>query len=266
LIRSVDYDSVAIQFDKRYERSDYRPVWKLLIGYLRGAQGPILEVGCGTGHWLKEIERLNIPTVGIDPSRNMLEAACKKQSGAAIIQGEAEHLPGKDNSFDRLFCVNSFHHFQDKERFVAEAARVLRPRGKILIVGLDPHNGLDQWWVYDYFPQVVRIDKERYPSTEAIRDMLGSHGFADCQTEVALHFPDRLPARTALETGRLAKTTTSQLTVLTDAEYKEGIGRLVKAIEAAEARGEMLVIGADLRVYATTAQRMASLVNIRPLP
>ncbi len=122
----------------------------------------------------------------------------------------------------------------------------------ILIVGLDPHTGLDKWWIYNYFPQVVDIDKSRYPSTRRIREMLQKHGFSNCQTIEALHFPDRLAARTALETGRLAKSTTSQLTVLTDHEYEEGIAWLVRDIQSAEAKGETLVIEADLRVYSTT--------------
>jgi ubiquinone/menaquinone biosynthesis C-methylase UbiE len=252
MTRSVDYDSVAASFDKRYERSDYAQVSKLLLEFVEGADGNILEVGCGTGHWLGELAGHTIHAIGIDPSRGMLEEAARSRTSASIVQGRAEMLPWADNSFDRLFCVNSFHHFQDKEGFVSEAARVLRPGGRIVIVGLDPHTGLDKWWLYDYFPQVLDIDRARYPSTGAIRKMFQSQGFADCRTNEVLHFPDKMGARQALETGRLAKTTTSQLTMLTDTEYGHGIAVLVKDIESAEARGAALSIGADLRLYATT--------------
>src|SRR5215467_889490 len=61
-------------------------------------------------------------------------------------------------SLDRIFAINAFHHFVDKRAFAGEARRVLRPAGRLLTIGLDPHTGLDQWWVYDYFPAALAAD------------------------------------------------------------------------------------------------------------
>ena len=63
--------------------------------------------------------------------------------------------------------------------------------------------------------------------------------------------PVRFAARAALEEGRLDKSATSQLSVLTDEEYPQGIDRVREAVEAAEVRGESLCLSADLRLYAT---------------
>jgi hypothetical protein len=63
--------------------------------------------------------------------------------------------------------------------------------------------------------------------------------------------PIHIPARYAMEKGFLAKTTTSQLIVLTHEEYNRGIRQLQRDIESAEASRSTLTIGADLRVYAT---------------
>ncbi len=252
--RSVDYDRVAGQFDDRYRRSDYSPVLRLLLDFAGDpASARILEVGCGTGQWLAELTQRGFRTCGLDPSRGMVEVARSKTPQGAIMLGRGEAIPCGGRTFGRLFCINSLHHFADKERFFVEASRVLSPGGAVLIVGLDPHNGQDRWWIYDYFPQVIEIDRKRYPSTQQMRDRLTAHGFTDCHSEIALHMPMRLPARAALESGRLDKTTTSQLSVLSDDEYRAGIRRLVGDIEAAEAAGETLEIGADLRLYATTA-------------
>jgi hypothetical protein len=65
--------------------------------------------------------------------------------------------------------------------------------------------------------------------------------------------PIKLSARSALQSGRLEKTTTSQLTVLTDEEYGAGLSRLIRDIEAKEAQHKALTIVADLRLYATAA-------------
>ncbi len=252
--RTVNYDSLASDFDKRYERSDYSPLSDLLRRFIEEPpSGRVLEVGCGTGHWLAEISQRGIPCFGLDPALSMLEVARRKATGAGTVQAVAEKLPWASKSFTHVICINAFHHMEDREQFLAEAQRVLRPGGRILVVGLDPHAGMDSWWIYDYFPQVIVIDKRRYASTQTIRDLLDRHGFIESMTVEALHFPDKFPARLALATGRLAKSTTSQLAVLPDEEYEAGMARLKNDIDSAEARGETLTIGADLRLYATTA-------------
>lgn len=250
--RSVDYDAIAEVYDHRYERSDYSPVLRLLLSFVHGGRR-ILEVGCGTGHWLQELTKHGYDVVGLDPSRKMLQAVACKSRQPLTVQGCAEAMPWRQKMLDRIFCINAFHHFANQEGFLAEARRVLRHGGGILVVGLDPHTGLDRWWIYDYFPQVIDISKKRYPSTDRIRSLMAAYGFVSSSTMEALHMPLRISARLALETGRLAKTTTSQLAVLTDDEYSEGMTNLMRDIEINEAQHKVLTIGADWRLYATSA-------------
>lgn len=250
--RSVNYDDIAEVYDRRYERSDYSPVLRLLLDFVRGGKR-LLEIGCGTGQWVSKLAEAGYGIVGLDPSRNMLKTAMEKLWQPELIQGRAESIPFGTGTIDRLFCINAFHHFSQQERFMTEARRVLRSRGGILIIGLDPHTGLDHWWIYDYFPQVIDIDRRRYPSAMSLRKAMRENGFINCNTIEALHMPVKLSARSALQSGRLEKTTTSQLTILTDEEYNEGLNRLIKDIELKEAQHKDLTIGADLRLYATTA-------------
>jgi len=250
--RSVDYDAVAHVYDRRYDCSDYGPVLRLLLSFVHGSRD-ILEVGCGSGHWLQELTKQGYDVVGLDPSSNMLQMARRKSRQLSLVQGPAEAIPCRPKLFGRVFCINAYHHFVDQRRFLAEAHRILYPGGGIMIVGLDPHTGCDRWWIYDYFPQVIDIDRKRYPSTDRIRSLVTAYGFVGASTVEALHMPFQMPARLALETGRLAKTTTSQLTVLTDDEYNEGIKHLIRDIEINEAKHRAFTIGADLHLYATTA-------------
>ncbi|UCD22154.1 MAG: class I SAM-dependent methyltransferase [Chloroflexota bacterium] len=248
--RSVDYDAIAEVYDCRYDRSDYGPVLQLLLRFVRGSRH-VLEVGCGTGYWLQALRRQGCDVVGLDPSINMLRIARRKSRQPSFIKACAEAIPCRQTFFDRVFCVNSFHHFVDKRRFLTEAHRLLRPGGGIMIVGLDPHTGLDRWWIYDYFRQVIEMNKRRYPSAGQMRNLMAAYGFVSISTAEALHMPLQISARSALETGRLAKTTTSQLSLLTDDEYDEGMRRLRADIDASEGQGRALTIGADLRLYAT---------------
>jgi ubiquinone/menaquinone biosynthesis C-methylase UbiE len=252
--RSVDYSTIASVYDRRYQENDYSGIERTLLQFVSGAQsGTILEAGCGTGFWLAQLARQGYRVTGLDKSLAMLCQVQEQLLQGRLLLGNAEALPFRQKVFDRVFCINAFHHFSDKKVFVHEAHRVLKKRGGILISGLDPHNGNDRWWIYDYFPQVIEIEKQRYPAAGKMQEMLSQAGFINCDTLETLHIPVIAPARSALESGRLAKTSTSQLAILTDAEYQRGMNRLRQDIEEAESRGQILEIEADLRVYATTA-------------
>jgi hypothetical protein len=111
--------------------------------------------------------------------------------------------------------------------------------------------GVDQWYIYEYFENALEIDRRRYPASSQIREWMRAAGFADCVTREIQHLPVRLGARAALEQGRFDKSVTSQLSVLTDEEYRQGLDRVREAVESAEGRGESLSFSADLRLYAT---------------
>jgi ubiquinone/menaquinone biosynthesis C-methylase UbiE len=250
--RPVDYNFVATKYDCRYEVGDYSGIQQSLLEFVGGAKwGTLLEVGCGTGHWLQLLTSRGFNVTGLDPAPSMLDIAKKKAPQVQLVLGPAEFLSFKEGVFDRVFCINSFHHFSNHMAFLNEAYRVLRREGGIMTVGLDPHTGLDTWWIYDYFSQVLEIDQRRYFPTRRIRRMMQAAGFKDCATSEAQHTPWQMPARTAFEIGRQDKTYTSQLTVLNDDEYSQGINHLVKQIESSEDEGSSLTISADLRVYAT---------------
>jgi len=245
MTRTVDYDVVAGDYDRRYERNRYDGVQAVLRRFIGTAGNvDVAEVGCGTGYWLADLHGRVRVMAGVDPSAEMLRRARAAAPAAYIARGRAEQLPWASARFDRLFCINALHHFAGRDAFMIEARRVVRPAGAIMIVGLDPHTGLDSWWIYDYFPAALQADLARYPPTAAIREELRAAGFAGSTTEVAQHLPAAVPFATAVERGLVDRYATSQLTVLSDAEYEQGIERL---------RAEQPIIRADLRLYATIA-------------
>jgi ubiquinone/menaquinone biosynthesis C-methylase UbiE len=241
----VDYDLVAATYDKRYDRNRYDGVQAVLERFVDPARcANAAEVGCGTGHWLAELCDRVPCTAGLDLSAEMLQRARTAAPRALLVRGRAEKLPWAARSFDRLFCINAMHHFADADAFMIEARRVLRAAGAIMIVGLDPHTRLDSWWVYDYFPAALEADRARYMPTGRIRERLHSAGFAQAVTEVAQHIPAAVPFAVASERGLVDRRGKSQLMVLTDAEFEEGLRRL---------ESEQPVLRADLRLYATFA-------------
>jgi ubiquinone/menaquinone biosynthesis C-methylase UbiE len=247
----VDYDAIASAYDRRYLQNDYSGVENALTTFVgENVDSRVLEVGCGTGHWLRFLGGRRMWVAGLDGSIRMLEYA-RAQARFPFVHGLAEQMPWATESFDRIFCVNALHHFQNKAAFLDEAGRVLRPGGRLMTIGLDPHTGMDQWYIYEYFESALQTDRRRYPSSSQIRDWMHAVGFVDCVTREVQHLPVRLSAGVAMERGRLDKAATSQLAVLTGAEYQQGIDRIRKAIESAEAQGDSLYLTADLRLYAT---------------
>jgi SAM-dependent methyltransferase len=248
----VNYDEIAATYDRRYAINDYSGVADALVTFVGlHPPGRVLEIGCGTGHWLRLLSERGVRIAGVDASLNMLDYAQAQARGAALALGRAERLPFAGETFERLFCINAFHHFEDKFNVLAEARRVLAPGGRMMTIGLDPHSGIDRWYIYDYFEGAFEMDKRRYPATSQIREWMRAVGFTDVRTDQVQHVPARLPARTAFDEGRLARGMTSQLAVLSDAQYDQGIDRIRMALEAAEARGDTLYLTADLRVYGT---------------
>ena len=251
--RRADYDQIAHTYDTRYKRNSYVGVEQALQQFV-GSQPDIqiLEVGCGTGHWLKVLQEHGIRPMGLDFSAGMLAQAHKRVSGIPLVQGTAERLPWPAKSFDRIFCINALHHFPDKPACLGEAWRILRQHGKILIVGLDPHSGADRWFIYDYFPESLEIDRQRYPATTTLRTWMRQAGFEDCRTQSVEHWTYRLPAHEILKQGRLDRAATSQLSILMEAEYQRGMERIRADMEHAEAKGETLFLSADLRLCGTS--------------
>lgn len=250
--RSVDYDRIAAEYDNRYAQSDYSGVQRALAEFvLRGGRPhrqPVLEVGCGTGHWLTFLDDADVRAVGLDPSTRMLSVAREHRRDHLLVRACAEKLPLASARFGRIVCINALHHFGDQAMFFAEARRVLRSDGAVMTVGLDPHVGTDQWWIYDYFPEALVADRRRYRSAKDIRTLMEAAGFSRCETVEIQHLPRQLTVDEAVRAGFLKRTHTSQLMVISQEEYEAGLNR-IHAV-GADAPGER-ILRADLRLYST---------------
>lgn len=289
--RVTDYDRIADRFDTRYGLYAYDGVRATLVDFLGPQPAAVLEVGCGTGHWLTVGEARLQPSpydtgsatgsdersakavaersddraakapdrsakssaarqilAGVDPSAPMLDRARSAAPAARLVRARAEELPFLDATFDRVFCVNALHHFADRTRFFSEARGVLKPGGGLLTIGKDPHTDRDEWWVYEYFEETRAIDRERFARVRTLRGALALAGFAWTESMEADHIDVLRPAAEALINGVVDSSFTSQLTVLTDDEFRRGAERLRQANEAA---GGELQLVADFRLYAT---------------
>ena len=105
------------------------------------ANGRVLDIGCGPGQVALLIaERIaESEVVGIDLAQHMLDVAERHRAKSKVAErvsfelADAKGLPYPDGSFD-VVCSNTIlHHIPDPQPFLAEAWRVLKPRGALLI-------------------------------------------------------------------------------------------------------------------------------------
>lgn len=105
----------------------------------------MLDLGTGTGRLLEVFADLYSKAVGVDSSAGMLAVARANLERAGLAQAQvrladAYALPLPRGSFDLVTIHQVLHFLDDPQRVVAEAARVLRPGGRLLIVDFAPHD------------------------------------------------------------------------------------------------------------------------------
>jgi SAM-dependent methyltransferase len=250
----VDYDRIAPGYNRRFVAGGTQGVAAALRSLAQMlAREPeeerqtlsILEVGCGTGHWLAGLEgghRL----CGLDLSAGMLRQARQRSVSLHLVRGRAGRLPFSPASFDLVYCVNALHHFDDRPGFVAEARRLLRAGGALAVIGLDPRRGRSSWYVYDYFPGTYEADLARFPSWGTVADWMIGCGLGPLAWQTVEEIHDTKQGRAVLRDPFLEKDATSQLTLLDDEAYAAGLKRMESALAAAESAGQTLAFAADL--------------------
>ena len=104
----------------------------------------MLDLGTGTGRILQLFEGLYRRGIGVDASRDMLAVARANLdrnglSHASVRHGDIFNLPLERESFDLVTIHQVLHYLQSPDEAIAEAARMLRPGGRLIIVDFAPH-------------------------------------------------------------------------------------------------------------------------------
>lgn len=101
------------------------------------------DLGCGTGQVASALAPFVARVVAVDRSGEMLDAARRRLRDAPNVEvrrGELESLPIADGDLDAATLLLVLHHLADPAAVLAEAARVLKPSGRLLITDMLPHD------------------------------------------------------------------------------------------------------------------------------
>jgi SAM-dependent methyltransferase len=109
------------------------------LGVLGDVTGlDVAELGCGTAYLSAQLARQGARPVGVDLSAAQLATAtrCQRRFGLAfpLVEADAERVPLADGSFDLVVSEYGASVWCDPDRWVAEAARLLRRRGRLVFL------------------------------------------------------------------------------------------------------------------------------------
>jgi SAM-dependent methyltransferase len=93
----------------------------------------VLDVGCGSGVFLRLVADRGARSSGLDASAALIEIARRRVPGADLRVGDMQRLPWDDDAFDLVTGFNSFFFADDMTAALREAGRVAAPGGTVLI-------------------------------------------------------------------------------------------------------------------------------------
>lgn len=101
------------------------------------------DFGCGTGRWSERLAPFAARVIAVDGSASMLKAAQARLGrfdNVEVRQGALEKLPIEDGELDLAVLFLALHHTAEPRVVLGEAARTLKPGGRLVIVDMQPHD------------------------------------------------------------------------------------------------------------------------------
>jgi len=140
MVEAPAYDSIADWYEHDFlartaPGTDPLGIEAALRSLLGRGVGTCLEIGCGTGAWAAEVRALGWTPVGADISSAMLRYA---RGRLPTARADAVRLPVRDRCLQAVVTIMTHTDVSDYPKVLAEAARVLRPGGMLVHIGVHP--------------------------------------------------------------------------------------------------------------------------------
>jgi ArsR family transcriptional regulator len=182
------FDELAGKFGRHYMPGRS---WKGIAETLLALMPPVViaDLGAGEGTFSQMLARRAKKVIAVDNSEKMVEygAELARKHGVKNLEyrkGDLEAVPLRNGSIDVAFFSQALHHAQHPERAVAEAWRILKPGGRIVVLDLLRHNYEEARELYaDLWLGFTEVEASRY---------LRQAGFKNIETSV-VHREEEAP-------------------------------------------------------------------------
>ena len=134
------YEGAPPPWDLGRPQTDLMAVFEEL-----GLSGSVVDLGCGTGEHVLELARRGLDAWGVDSTPSAIAAAERKRATRGLTAtfrlGDALDLAALGRTFDTVLDCGLFHVIAEEERlrYLRELEHALRPGGRFLMLGFQPH-------------------------------------------------------------------------------------------------------------------------------
>ena len=133
---------------------------------LEGAPGRrLVDIGGGTGNYSRALRDKGWVPLVVDREPAMLARAAAK--GLETLRADAQRLPLPDECADAAMLVSMLHHVEDPAAAIAEARRILRPKGRLVVMGWS-YEDLSGAWMADYWPSTRAWTARSHPTLDQL--------------------------------------------------------------------------------------------------
>ncbi len=154
------YDSIGHGY-KNLRQPDQRIAAAIHAGL--GDAASVVNVGAGAGSYEPDEGYL----VAVELARTMIQQ--RPKDAAPVVQANSVALPFSDNTFAASMAILTVHHWPDQAKGLAEMRRLARER--VVILTWDRY--APGFWLTDYFPEILDIDRAIFPTMEQFETALG---------------------------------------------------------------------------------------------
>lgn len=143
----------------------------------------VLDAGCGTGYFLERMQKAPITSMGVDLSQNMLKNLKQSYPDICVQRTDVQQLPFKDHSFDAIISVEVIRYFKNRNSFLKELYRVLKPNGQLFVTAA-PLLSTNFYGFYNHACQWLGLEKilscpQSFETKQSLRNRLRKEGFQD---------------------------------------------------------------------------------------
>jgi SAM-dependent methyltransferase len=143
-----------------------------------GSQTSYLDVGCGSGLAAQLAAARGANVFGVDAAENLLAIARSRVPGGQFCLADLEELPFSDRTFDLVTGFNSFQYAAKPKIALAQAQRVTKPRGIVVIVTWGKPEGMQYAKLMGVLKSLVPSPPPGTPGPFALSDEHALRGFA----------------------------------------------------------------------------------------